>query len=275
MRMMGRARKGFTGFILIKIVEVLVPAFLLTLSAHAADDVASSDDGIASSDNEVTLDQVRELIEAETDPELRAEMEAQLHLMESGQLDVHTIERELVSGAPSARQDAVGGPRSSDGLLVGPPIEIGMTGGATAGNYLPPEARAELEQLFQQGTGDPSQDGHLREQAEQIMEKYGIERPAEGMEGRGEFEHGGNMERAMEQMGAETREQTEHQMERMEREFGGPPSERSVEAPTREYEAPTHEYEARSRESEAPQHEQDMPMHEPQDMETYQGEAPH
>jgi hypothetical protein len=55
------------------------------------------------------------------------------------------------------------------GSLIGP-------GGGT-GDSLPPEARKELEELFQQGTGDPNseKDRELREKAGEILERYGID----------------------------------------------------------------------------------------------------
>lgn len=53
---------------------------------------------------------------------------------------------------------------------------------------MPPEVRAQLETLFQEkGTGDPSKDAHVREEAERIMREHGIEPP--------KFEHEGNWER--------------------------------------------------------------------------------
>ncbi|MDP3722816.1 MAG: hypothetical protein Q8R91_04885 [Candidatus Omnitrophota bacterium] len=129
---------------------------------------------------EVSVEHIRAAIEAETDPELREAMADQLELLESGQLDFQTLERELALGAPP-------GPGETSGGFVGPPVDIGTgggtTGGGTTGDYLPPEAQAELEKIFSQGTGDPSRDGHLREQAEKVFEKYGIDHDRGGMMG--------------------------------------------------------------------------------------------
>ena len=136
--------------------------------------------------SDASLDHIRAEIAAESDPELRTAMEEQLQLLESGQLDFQTIEREVALGAPRGTGETTGaGTRLADTLpgggLVGPPIDIGIgdgTGGGTSGGgYLPPEAREELEAIFSQGTGDPSKDGHLREQAEKVFEKYGIDQP--------------------------------------------------------------------------------------------------
>lgn len=137
--------------------------------------------------SDASLDHIRAGIAAESDPELRAAMEEQLQLLESGQLDFQTIEREVARGAPTGGGETSGaGTRLADtvpgGGLVGPPVDIGIGGGTTGGgtsggDSLPPEARAELEAIFSQGTGDPSKDGHLREQAEKVFEKYGIDQP--------------------------------------------------------------------------------------------------
>jgi len=219
---------------------------------------------------EVTVEHIRAAIEAETDPELREAMEDQLELLESGQLDFQTLERELALGAPP-------GPGETRGGFVGPPVDVGAGTGTTGsgGNYLPPEARAELEKIFSQGTGDPSKDGHLREQAEQVLEKYGVEHtemtsPREAFEQwerseegqrvdsatreqyremseqyQAEFEQRGEgFERAMtEHMAPEAREQMERFMSEHEMTQHEAPQ---YEAPTHEYEAPTREYEYQS-----------------------------
>lgn len=282
--------------------------------AHAADE--SSDESFVEAAEvagspEIGLEHMREEIAAESDPELRAAMEEQLNLLESGQLDLQTLERETAFGAPAGTGETSGtGGSLSEAVtrqgFLGPPVDTGTGGGSQSGNAMPPDARAELEKIFSQGTGDPSKDSALREQAEQVMEKYGIEREqfGGGMESGGSmreaFERGGGLEqrgegfeRAMtEHMAPEAREQMERFMserdmegremshegmerEMMEREFGGTSSEtqtREFEAPTHEYEAPTHEYEA----PEAPTHEYEAPTHEYEAPEapTHEYEAP-
>ena len=320
------------------VVGLGMSSFLAVPSGLAADGT-SAEAAETSGAPGIAVEQIREAITAESDPELRAAMEEQLHLLESGQLDFQTLERGPSLGAPTGAGETPGA-RVGE-MPVWPPIDIGtggtggQRGGQTSGNDLPPEARAELEKIFSQGTGDPSKDGHLREQAEKVFEKYGIERPEFGSDGQqgertspqeaferwqhseegvradpatreqyremseqyqaeferggGSFERGGEFsDRAAEHMAPEAREQMErfmnerdtqgHEMERggmeremMEREFGGPSSERSYEAPTREYEAPTHEYEAPTHEYEAPTHEYEAPT---QEAPTHEYEAP-
>lgn len=257
---------------------------------------------------EATVEHIRAAIEAETDPELKAAMEEQLRLFEGGELDLRMSDADgrVAFGAPAGATETAGGELRRGlpgGGLVGPPVDIGTGGGTTGGgtsggDSLPPEARAELEAIFSQGTGDPSKDSHLREQAEQVLERYGIEHPTFGGggddEGRGDgmehsggssqreaFERGGafeqrgeGFERAMtEHMAPEAREQMERFMnerESMERggmEHGGMEREtmerefggRSSE---RSVEAPTHETEAPTRETEAPTHEYEAPTRE-------------
>ena len=286
--------------------------------ARAADgDVVEAAAEASASD--ASLDHIRAEIAAESDPELRTAMEEQLQLLESGQLDFQTIEREVALGAPTGAGETSGaGTRLADTLpgggLVGPPVDIGIGGGTTGGgtsggDSLPPEARAELEAIFSQGSGDPSKDGHLREQAEQVFEKYGIEHPTFGgggdYEGRGEgmehsggsssreaFERGGafeqrgeGFERAMtERMAPEAREQMERFMserESMERggmEHGGMEREmmeREFGGPSseRSVEAPTREIEAPTRETEAPTREYEAPTHE-YETPTHESETP-
>ncbi|OGW91166.1 MAG: hypothetical protein A3D28_04875 [Omnitrophica bacterium RIFCSPHIGHO2_02_FULL_63_14] len=317
------------------VVGLGMSSFLAVPSGLAADGT-SAEAAEPSGAPGIAVEQIREAITAESDPELRAAMEEQLHLLESGELDFQTLERGPSLGAPAGAGEIPGG-RVADtfpgGGVVGPPVDIGRggTGGQTGGDSLPPEARAELEKIFSQGTGDPSKDGHLREQAEKVFEKYGVEGPtridgdhdSEGQvtapreaferwersgggqqadpatreqyremseQYQAEFERGGGVERGMEHMAPEAREQMErvmnerdmqgHEMERggmeremMERELGGPSSERSYEAPTREYEAPTHEYEVPTREYEAPTREYEAPTHE-YEAPTHEYEAP-
>jgi len=252
-------RKWMTGVLVLKAFEVLVLTFLVMPAARAAD---------ADAAEAVDLSAVRAAIEAESDPELRAIMTEELNALESrgGEMRLTEGERPGGLGAPE---------------LIGPPVE----GGTKGGQYLPPAARAELEQIFSQGTGDPSKDGHLREQAEKVFEKYGIEHPEIGSFGgkegemtspREAFERWQSSEEGQrtdsatmehyremsEQYQAEfeqrgegfERAMTEHmapeareQMERFMSEHEMTQHEApQYEAPTHEYEAPTREYEYQS-----------------------------
>ena len=153
----------------------------LALETLASRALAAEDASAASP--ALDLEHVRAAITAESDPELRAAMQEQLQLLESGQVDLQHLERDMIVGVPTGTGETTGtGGRLAETApgvgFVGPPVDIGTGGGATGGNYLPPEARAELEKIFSQGAGDPSKDGHLREQAEKVFEKYGIDRPA-------------------------------------------------------------------------------------------------
>lgn len=235
-----------------------------------------------------TLDEIRKAIEAETDPELKTAMEEQLRLLETGQLDLTTLrheEKDLALGAPPVTGTVPGGTTLPDGSLGTPlpmpVVDVGggpPIGGRAGEADLPPEARKELEELFKQGTGDPTsaKDQELREKASEILEKYGID-PREvgpGHEHEGEWqERGEGFERAyLEHMAPEAREQ-------MERFFEGEHGtfERTFEAPesivheASTYEAPTHEYEMPQ--SEPREYEQSQP-YEPKESQQYQ-ESPH
>lgn len=251
---------------------------------------AETEEAPAASFEPVALEQLRTAIEAEQDLELRHVMEEQYQLLESGQLDL-THELDTARGTPgtvdnnaqvSQLPEMLAGPG-----LVGPPIDIGTGGGTPlpSGESLPPEVRGELEKLFQEkGTGDPSQDQAVREEAEKILEQYGIERPEswgqdhehqqwEHEAGPGPLEH--VSPEALEHMAPEAREQLERFFEAPEHEFTDrPEAGREVETFSREYEAPSHEQEAPEalvHEYEAPTHEFEAPTQE------YQGpehEAP-
>ncbi|MBI2093801.1 MAG: hypothetical protein HYT88_03655 [Candidatus Omnitrophica bacterium] len=262
---------------------------------HAADESSVEAAEVPTATTNVGIEQIRSEIATEEDPELRAAMQEQLQLLESGQLDFQTLEQERTAGTSSGPgSNEAGGGRLANSLssssvgLVGPPVETGTGATNIGGNYMPPEARAELEKIFQQGTGDPSKDAALREQAEKVMEKYGIEAqeaisPREGFERwqnseegqrvdpatrenyreisekyQAEFErtggyesHGGGFERDLSDRVPMAEQMTPEAREHMEQEFGAS-SERSFEAPTHEYESQTHEYEAPTHEYEAP-----------------------
>jgi hypothetical protein len=201
-----------------------------------------------------------------TDPELAAEMEQQLQLLEAGQLNL-TAE----GNAPShAEGDGTAAPNQEttsatnlSGATLGATAEGGLR--LEGGEELPPEALKELEELFSQGTGDPNSevDRELREKAEEIFEKYGIEPPDfEGHEGdweqnRDQWESMGHEQWGAEQWGSESA-----------------PMESSTEAPMREYESVMPEYEAPTQEYEAPTHEYEAPTYEAPTYEAPTYEAP-
>jgi len=205
-------------------------------SARAADAEATELPGATAEANaESAHAQILQAIDAEPDPELKALMREELSHLESGELSL----QELELGAP---------PSTGEGP--------GAVGG-TSGDYLPPAARQELEALFSQGTGDPSSqtDQALREEAEKIFEKYGID-PREfgsGHEGDHERFIGGAeaFERmspeALEHMSPEAREQMERLMsehEGMERPELFQEMEHSSATDTPTFEAPPHDAEA-------------------------------
>ncbi|MBI4342726.1 MAG: hypothetical protein HY599_05110, partial [Candidatus Omnitrophica bacterium] len=267
------------------VVGVSVVLLVGNASAWAADaDVAEAAEPLASDPAVAgpSLEQIRAAITAEADPELKAVMKEQLQLFESGELSANEL------GVGRDRQDYPSGAQASSGGLVpagesslagqqpgpdliGPPIEVGGSrrAGTNIEAELPPEARAELEKLFQEkGRGDPALDQDVREEAGQILEKYGID-PREFGPGPEEFEHEQGFDRAFEQMSPEAREQMEriyggHEAEMpevyremMEREqnYEGMSQGHEVEAPLHEFEVMQHEYEAPQQEYEAPQYE--------------------
>lgn len=270
----------------------------------AADESIAEASTISFSD--MDRSQVVQSIEAtrQSDPELAAEMEQQLRLLDSGDLNLRDLGVEGARAAGESFGGPQSGPRELTAGLPGatptsiPVFESGgelttTGGGRGGGEYLPPEAKRELQELFQQGTGDPSsqKDRELHEKANEILEKYGVE--ARGFEGH-EGDGAGVPERAWEQMAPEAREQMErlygggHEGEASgretfgrEMEFHGAEQEgrasermndvptrehemsgREVETATREFEAPTREYEAATREYEAPAREQEAPTRE-------------
>ena len=224
-----------------------------------------------------TREQILQAIEAtrQTDPELAAEMENQLKLFESGELDLRA-EGAVSHGRP---QEGDGVSQLSGGIrnagagagLVGPPVD-GQQGEGMP-SYMTPELQGQLGSVFDRvGTGELTEQ-EARAQAEAILREHGID-PQEMGSGREETgdhwqgDRGEGFERAyMERLSPEAREQmeqyfTEHEAgeqptmdrETFEREFG------TYEAPTHEYGAPTHEYEAPIHEYEAPgQPEHEMP----------------
>ncbi|MBI4353816.1 MAG: hypothetical protein HY595_01125, partial [Candidatus Omnitrophica bacterium] len=81
----------------------LTAVFFLLLSlvivaplVHAVDEPSA--EAAEASAPEMSLEHMRAEIAAEEDPELRAAMEEQLDLIESGQLDLQTLERDITGG---------------------------------------------------------------------------------------------------------------------------------------------------------------------------------
>ena len=252
--------------------------FLAFPSAWAADESTAEAAQVPMSADHPTSEQILQAIETtrQTDPELAAEMENQLKLFESGELDLNA---ELgVQGGTTQGSDPTaevsGGIRNA-GLgagLVGPPVEDGQN--ATP-SYMTPELQGQLGSVFDRVATGELTEQEARAQAEAILQEHGIDPREMGPGHEGTFEHEGEwqgdrgegFERAyMEQMSPEAREQmeqffSEHEAgeqptmdrETFEREFG------TFEAPTHEYEAVTHEYEAPMHEYEAPTHEYEMP----------------
>jgi hypothetical protein len=254
------------------------------VSARAADVAEAAEPAAATpAVADPALEQIHAAINAETDPELRAAMEEQLHLLETGQLEL--TDRELGRGAAGGGADALPEGRLTDPLSSGG--RLGQSTDAGVGprgdEDLPAEARARLEQLFQEeGTGNPALDGEVRAKAEGILKEYGIDQNEFGPDHEGDYERGGfgrggyeargqedgGRERAFEQMSPEAREQMERFSQ--ERELGSSDAfremERGVDGPTHEHDAsmwgveaptsdaPTHEYEAPAA-YEAPQQE--------------------
>jgi hypothetical protein len=158
-------------------------------TAWAADEAVAEASTISFSD--VDRGQLLQSIEAtrQSDPELAAEMEQQLQSLESGDLNL----RDLGLEGTRAAGESFGGPQSGSRELTAglpgvtptsiPAFEggaeplIAPSGGRSGGESLPPDARRELQELFQQGTGDPnsSKDRELREKAGEILEKHGID----------------------------------------------------------------------------------------------------
>lgn len=270
---------------------------LLTMSSVPSAWAADGDDAAEAASVEpvaVEFDRAHILQEIEsvrqTDPELAAEMESQLQLLESGELDLTEGARDVALTAPTTGDTTLNAPtlRGAGGFpsgtlglgapeLIGPPVE-GTTGGMP--DYMTPELREQLFNVFDGvGRGELTED-QARGQAEAIMREHGIdpreigpghERDGEGW-GRGiddgsvqfdrDFEQGedykASMEHAFEQMSPEAREQMEKFFEghegTSEREFDG--FEREFGTTTeRSFEAPMHEYEAATREFEAATHE--------------------
>lgn len=235
-------------------VSGYVVSLLLVLpsSAWAADDVAEAAEPAAV---HPTVEQIRAAIDGETDPELKTVMEEQLRLFEAGQLSAQEL------GLSGDARDIVGAPVSTEGILPMPVVDGGpLPPGGGTDNYLPPGARQELEALFSQGTGDPNSptDQALREEAEKIFEKYGIDPREFGPDYEGDRENFMGGSEAFERMSPEALEhmspEAREQMERFMSEHEG------MEQPTREFETMMREYESTTQE--APQHEYDAPVHE-------------
>jgi len=199
---------------------------------------------------DTTREQILQEIESvrETDPELAAEMENQLQLLDSGELDL-TGARDAALTAPT-----------SEGATSLPGSATGQSGGGVGGmpSAMTPELREQLFDVFDSvGRGELTED-QARGQMETIMREHGIDsrEMGQGYEGT-EQEHREAFERAMEQMSPEAREQMEREFETFQREY----ELAAPESPEREFEASVHEYEAPEAPEgyEAPEHEYEMP----------------
>ena len=262
--------------IMMQVLGVGLCSLLLVPSAWAADEQTAEAAQIDATP-EMTLEHLRTTIEAEADPELRAAMEEQLELLESGEL---SLERDLALGAPPS--EVLG--NTTGGLppdLIGPPVDGGT---ANMPSYMTPELREQLFNVYDQvGAGELSE-GEARTQAEGILREHGIDpRELGGPEHDREFgeqQYKEAFERmspeALEHMSPEAREQMEQYREQAEqyreqaeqyREQMGTEREfetmtHEYETQSREFETPTREYEASTREYEAPTHEYEAPTHE-------------
>lgn len=262
--------------------------FVMGMSSVA---VAADGDGVAeaapSQDTalqDATRDQILQTIDAtrQADPELAAEMERQLHLIESGDAAPTPTERELQGGAvaadphgsepfgfPGGATEATGAPE-----LIGPPVDGPK-------NFEQVQSDPRMDDVRRQFEGGQLSEDQAREKVFEVLRDHGVE-PNDGREWERQGERGEGFERAFERMSSEGREHAES-MERMfehegerpevlretsERELGMP--ERSLETPVREYEVPTREYETPTRESDMlermpegsePSHEYETPPH--------------
>ncbi|MBI3011750.1 MAG: hypothetical protein HYY58_04615 [Candidatus Omnitrophica bacterium] len=152
----------------------------LAADGDSAAEAATTESALEGAGHEQILATIEET--RKTDPELAQEMEQQLKLLESGELNLHdleTAERSLALGAPAGIGELPGGGQIGP---PGPPVETGLLGppvwvGTGGDDNLPPGAKKELEELFKQGTGDPNseKDRELREKAGEILEKYGVD----------------------------------------------------------------------------------------------------
>ena len=262
---------------------------------HAAADAASAPDEPAldasqGGTSNATLDQLRTAIEAETDPELKDVMKEQLKLVESGQLDLHTLEtpgteRGGAQGAGTqAPLDPNTGHRLVDGLpnggLVGRPVDLGAPpgsggSGGTIGppgegnggtlNYMTPELREQLFTVYDGVANGKMTEQEARAKAEGILQEHGLD-PHEVGPAHDSLDHQGmhegtnaGLERsegfdrvAMEHMSPEAREQMER--------FSGDHEMDRPEQPREllEHEATGHdprEFETLERADETPTHE--------------------
>lgn len=174
-------RRWIVGVLGFGVSLLLVASTSWAADGDVAAEAATTETAFDQAGHEEILATIEETRKA--DPELAREMEQQLKLLESGELnlqDLETAERSLAMGAPPTPTETTAGGGLTGGFrgaeLLGPPVDTGIGGGA-GGGRLPPEARKELEELFKQGTGDPNseKDRELREKAGEILEKYGVD----------------------------------------------------------------------------------------------------
>ena len=230
--------------------------------------------------SDTTREHILQTIEAtrQTDPELAAEMEKQLKLLESGQLDVHdldaTTHEGLALGAPPAPGTTTAGAGAStggrladtlpNGGSVGPPVDVGgpvgggligppVDGGTSHGQdprFEQVQSDPRMQQVREQFESGQLSEDQAREKVFEVLRDHGIE-PNNGREWEHGNERGEGFEHALERMDPAAREQ-------LERAYGG----HETEAPEkyreifeREYRSaePTGEHESLERAFEGPQ----------------------
>jgi hypothetical protein len=251
--------------------------FLAIPSGWAADEGTAETAQAGGTD--ASREQILQTIEAtrQTDPELAAEMENQLKLLESGDVDLHApgTDKEFALGAPPNVTGDLPSPGTdqSNTRLIGPPVEDG----AQDPLYNQVQSDPRMEEVRRQFESGGLSEDQAREQVFEILRDYGIE-PDNGREwGHGDERLDG-FERAWEQMSPEAREQMErlfgHEAEQsemdremFERELGSPERyfegyeregdyemvKREFDAVQRDYEAAERSYEDLQREYEAPE----------------------
>ena len=212
------------------VAVVGMACFVMTPATWAAD--GSATDSAAAGIADTTRDQVLQEIEAtrQTDPELAKEMEAQLGLLESGELTLpqpKAYEGGLALGAPPS--DVLGGtnmnPQGNFKGMNGAPVGgDGTAGSEQERRFMQVQSDPRMEDVRRQLEGGQLSEQQAREKVFEVMRDYGVDpnNGREGAEGRGGYEGRGNgehdsksqergegLERSWEQMSPEAREQME------------------------------------------------------------------